>query len=76
MCVDARGEPPYRRRMARRSKRRPRRWLLLGLGLLAAAGALLMLVGRGSDSPLAEIDAASRMKLERVLEQAETEGVR
>jgi len=81
-CVDARGGSPYRRRMASRSKRRPRaraqprRWLVLGLALLTAAGALWMLVAGAPDTPLAEIDAASRAKLERVLEKSEREGSR
>ena len=80
--VDARGGRPYRRRMASRSKPRtraraqPRRWLVLGLALLAAAGALWMLVAGEPDTPLGEIDAASRAKLERVLEQSEGEGSR
>ena len=80
--VDARGGHPYRRRMASRSKRRPRaraqsrRWLMLGFALVMAAGALWMLVAGDRGTPLAEIDAASRAKLERVLEQSEREGSR
>jgi hypothetical protein len=56
------------------------RFLALTLGLAIAAAALYMLVSGGSPPPVAseppsaEIDAASRAKLERVLEQAETQG--
>jgi len=56
------------------------RFLALTLGLAIAAAALYMLVSGeppppvASDPPSAEIDAASRAKLERVLEQAETQG--
>jgi hypothetical protein len=56
------------------------RFLALTLGLAIAAAALYMLVSGGppppvaSEPPSAEIDAASRAKLERVLEQAEAQG--
>jgi hypothetical protein len=55
------------------------RFLALTLGLAIAAAALYLLVSGGpppvaSEPPSAEIDAASRAKLERVLEQAETQG--
>ena len=56
------------------------RFLALTLGLAIAAAALYLLVSDGapppetSEPPSAEIDAASRAKLERVLEQAETQG--
>jgi len=56
------------------------RFLALTLGLAIAAAALYLLVSGGppppvaSEAPSAEIDAASRAKLERVLEQAETQG--
>jgi hypothetical protein len=58
----------------------------LTFGLAVAAAALYLLVSSGqpppvasqppasSESPGAEIDAASRAKLERVLEEAETQG--
>jgi hypothetical protein len=55
------------------------RFLALTLGLAIAAAALYMLVSGGSPPPVAskppsaEIDAASRAKLERVLEEAETQ---
>ena len=49
---------------------------MLGFALVMAAGALWMLVAGDRDTPLAEIDAASRAKLERVLEQSEGEGSR
>ena len=57
-----------------------KRILALITGLAIAASVLYLLVsGRpqspeASKPPSAEIDAASRAKLERVLEQAETEG--
>ncbi len=55
------------------------RFLALTFGLAIAAAALYLLVSGGpppvaSEPPSAEIDAASRAKLERVLEQAETQG--
>ena len=56
------------------------RFLALTFGLAIAAAALYMLVSGGPPSPVAseppsaEIDAASRAKLEHVLEQAETQG--
>jgi hypothetical protein len=52
----------------------------LTLGLAVAAAALYLLVSSGqpppvaSKPPRAEIDAASRAKLERVLEEAGTQG--
>jgi hypothetical protein len=52
----------------------------LTFGLAVAAAALYLLVSSGqpppvvSKSPNAEIDDASREKLERVLEEAETQG--
>ena len=57
-----------------------KRFFALILGLAIAATVLYLLVSGGprspeaSKAPSAEIDAASRAKLERVLEQAETEG--
>jgi len=57
-----------------------KRLLALIFGLAVAAAALYMLVSGGpsrrdaSKPPSAEIDAASRAKLERVLEQAEAQG--
>jgi uncharacterized membrane protein YfcA len=56
-----------------------KRLLTLIFGLAVAAAALYMLFSGGpaprkaSEPPSAEIDAASRAKLERVLETAETE---
>ena len=61
------------------------RLLALTFGLAVAAAALYMLVSRGQPPPVAskppvpleltetEIDDASRAKLERVLEEAETQ---
>lgn len=59
-----------------RKSRRPRRWLALGVGLLACAGALWALFGASQPPPLGEIDAASRAQLDRVLERAEREAGR
>ncbi len=56
------------------------RLLLLSFGLAVAAAALYALVSNtsappvASSPPSAEIDDASRAKLERVLEQAERHG--
>jgi hypothetical protein len=56
-----------------------RRVVALVLGLAAAAGALYLVASRSSrppvasEPPSAEIDDASRAKLERVLEEAESE---
>jgi len=55
------------------------RLLALTLGLAIAGGALYLLISSGSPPvaskpPSAEIDDASRAKLERVLEEAETRG--
>jgi hypothetical protein len=56
------------------------RLLALTFGLAIAAAALYLLISGGpqppvaSKPPSAEIDAASRAKLERVLEEAETQG--
>ena len=56
------------------------RFLALTFGLAVAVAALYLLVSSGqpppvaSNSPSAEIDDASREKLERVLEEAETKG--
>ena len=56
------------------------RLLALTFGLAIAAGALYVLVSNEpsspavSKSPSAEIDDASREKLERVLKEAETRG--
>ena len=58
----------------RRTRKRPRRWLALITALGVAVAALWLLVAGGSDSPLGEIDAASRQELERVLEKAERPG--
>jgi hypothetical protein len=55
------------------------RLLALTFGLAVAAAALYLLVSNGqpppvaSNSPSAEINDASRQKLERVLEEAETQ---
>jgi len=55
------------------------RFLALTFGLAVAAAALYLLVSSGqpppvaSKPPAAEIDDASRAKLERVLEAAETQ---
>jgi hypothetical protein len=52
-----------------------KRLLALIFGLAIAAAVLYLLVSREpSEPPSAEIDDASRAKLERVLEQAETQG--
>ena len=68
--------------MARRAKRgsrrrrpRPRRWLALGLALVACAGAFWALF-RSEERPLGEIRAESREQLDRVLERAEREAGR
>ena len=64
----------------RREPTRVTRLLALIFGLAVAAAALYLLVSSGqpppvaSKSPSAEIDDASREKLERVLEEAETQG--
>ncbi len=64
----------------RREPTRVTRLLALIFGLAVAAAALYLLVSSGqsppvvSQSPSAEIDDASREKLERVLEEAETQG--
>jgi len=56
------------------------RLLALTFGLAIAAAAFYLLVSSGrqpretAQPPSAEIDAASRAKLERVLEEAETQG--
>ncbi len=56
------------------------RLVALTFGLAIAAAALYMLASNGrpppvaSEPPGAEIDSASRAKLERVLEEAETQG--
>ncbi len=56
------------------------RLVVLTFGLAIAAAAVYMLVSNGrpppvaSEPPRAEIDGASRAKLERVLEEAETQG--
>ncbi len=47
------------------------RWLALTFGLAVVAGALYVLASGGNDPPMGEIDAPSRAKLERVLEDAE-----
>jgi hypothetical protein len=57
-----------------------KRFLALTFGLAISAAVLYLLVSGGprsreaSKPPSAEIDDASRAKLERVLEQAETQG--
>jgi hypothetical protein len=53
-----------------------KRWLALVLGLVIAALALYVLASSGGDRPSGDIDAASRARLERVLEQAEREAGR
>jgi hypothetical protein len=64
----------------RREPTRVTRLLALTFGLAVAAAALYLLVSSGQPPPVAtkppltEIDAASRAKLERVLEEAETQG--
>jgi hypothetical protein len=56
------------------------RLVVLTFGLAIAAAVVYMLVSDGqsppvaSEPPRAEIDGASRAKLERVLEEAETQG--
>ena len=50
-----------------------KRWLALALGLAIAGLALYVLVSSGGDGPSADIDAASRARLERVLEEADRE---
>jgi hypothetical protein len=57
-----------------------KRLLALTFGFVIAAAALYLLASKGqppsvaSEPPGAEIDRASRAKLERVLEEAETQG--
>jgi hypothetical protein len=53
-----------------------KRWLALALGLVIAALALYVLASSGGDEPAGRIDAASRARLERVLEEADREAVR
>ena len=53
-----------------------KRWLALALGLVIAALALYVLASSGGDEPSGEIDAASRARLERVLEEADREADR
>ena len=48
-----------------------KRWLALGLGFLIAAVALYLIASSGRDAPSGEIDADSRARLERVLEEAD-----
>ena len=86
MCSQVGGretEKPFQRRDPLDPKREPTRVTRLFatiFGLAVAAAALYLLVSNGqsppaaSTSPSAEIDDASREKLERVLEEAETEG--
>ena len=50
-----------------------KRWLALVLGVSIAALALYVIASSGGDEPAGEIDAASRARLERVLEEAERE---
>ncbi len=56
------------------------RLVALTFGLALAAAALYLFVSNGqpppvaSEPPRAEIDGASRAKLERVLDEAETQG--
>lgn len=47
-----------------------KRWFALTLGLAIAAGALYVLAAGQGDEPLGHIDAASRDRLERVLEES------
>ncbi len=50
------------------------RWLLLVLGLaIGVAGLVALARDSKTDPPLDEIDAASRARLERVLEEADRE---
>jgi hypothetical protein len=48
-----------------------KRWLAILLGLGASALAIWALASRRSDPPLDDIDAASRVQLEKVLRDAE-----
>jgi hypothetical protein len=48
-----------------------KRWLALGLGFLIVAVALYVIASSGGDAPSGEIDAESRARLERVLEEAD-----
>ena len=48
-----------------------KRWLALGLGFLIAGVALYVIASSGGDAPPGEIDADSRARLERVLEEAD-----
>ena len=64
----------------RRELTRVTRLLAFSVGLAVAAAAIYLLVSGGQPPPVAsklpsaEIDDASREKLERVLEEAETQG--
>ena len=49
---------------------RVQRWLALTFGLAVVAVALYVLASERDDPPMGVIDAASRAKLERVLEDA------
>jgi hypothetical protein len=53
-----------------------KRWLALGLGFLIAAVALYVVASSGGDAPSGEIDAASRARLEHVLEEADRKAAR
>jgi hypothetical protein len=51
------------------------RWLVLFLGLAIAAGAVYLLAAgvEGDGAPQDDIDASSRARMERVLQQADRE---
>ena len=52
------------------------RWIALTFGLVAVGAALYVLASGAKAPPMGEIDAASRARLERVLEDAEAKAGR
>lgn len=62
-----------KQRRARKASRPSRRWLQLLVGLALFATALYALATYDDEEPMGQIDAASRARLEQVLEQADRE---
>ncbi len=61
--------PQKRRRASKAPRSRSRRWVVLIAGLAIFAGALYVLGGERGEPAPGEIGAASRARLERVLER-------